>query len=178
MEWGCGNGRDSNLLSAHCKAVLAVDIAKSDHATNFEHSNLKHLFGYDFTDLRPQKVNVVYSRFSLHSVSKIKATKALLWAKQNLLRGGYLLIEARSIRDPLYGQGTPVKGEEHAYIASSGADDKEHYRRFIDLKQLAQELKDIGFDIKYAADDNDLSVYKGDNPYLVRVIAKSSADRN
>eukprot|EP01084_Bolivina_argentea_P141660 248921_1 len=179
MEWGCGNGRDCNYLSNYCKKVIAIDIAKSDHPTNFKNDIIDYWFHKDFTylddfDNDHNNPNVIYSRFSLHSINKKSASRGIKWASKNITTNGLIMIEARSTKDPLFGKGKATD-EINAFIAQSGADDKAHYRRFIDIKQLTYELKQYNFQILYTANKNNLSIYKNDNPYLVRVVAQKNA---
>ena len=170
LELGCGNGRDALFFVKHAciTSVTAVDLSETAiekierlktlsltcHVQDL--GNLPKSFGKFFT--------YIYSRFSLHSISKDVASSVLKWSFENLESGGTLYIEARSIKDPLYGTGTPVKGERDAWINT-------HYRRFIRLDELKEELENLGFIIDYCIESNNLSIHKQDNPILIRVFA-------
>ena len=46
------------------------------------------------------------------------------------------------------------------------------YRRFVRLEQLKRELETLGFVVNYVIEKDGLSVYKDDNPVLIRVHAR------
>ena len=175
MEWGSGTGRDCALLAPKCAQFIATDLSATEKVRKFygKHKNVR----YDVTDFsllpdQKTKINVIYSRFSLHSVDKEAATRALNWASKNLAKSGWILIEARSVKDELYGKGQQDKHDEDAWIASSGRDHGAHYRRFIRLEGLTRELTEKGFQVTYQTDERDLSPCGDDNPSLVRVFAQ------
>ena len=177
VELGCGNGRDALFLSnqENVKKVVGLDYSQIAIAKLKPHENEKLQFGMqDFSNiperflesLNVNQMDVAYSRFTLHSVKKSDASKALEWTYEHLADGGMFLIEVRSIQDPLCGQGTPVEGERDAFIATH------HYRRFLRLEELTSELVALGFHLEYVVLSNNLSVYKNDNPVLIRVHAR------
>ena len=47
-----------------------------------------------------------------------------------------------------------------------------HYRRYMDLDKIIEKLESRNFEIIYNIEDNNLAVYKDDNPYVIRIIAK------
>ena len=47
-----------------------------------------------------------------------------------------------------------------------------HYRRYMDLDKIIEKLESRHFEILFRIEDNDLAVYKEDNPYVIRIIAK------
>ena len=47
-----------------------------------------------------------------------------------------------------------------------------HYRRYMDLNKVVEKLESRKFEIIYKIEDNDLAIYKDDNPYVIRIIAK------
>ena len=153
---------------------MAIDIAQAaieELHKNHSQPNLKFLV-HDFTNLTspiskdlPAQFGIIYSRFTLHAISKAASSRSLKWAFENLKNGGYLLIEVRSVKDKLFGVGTPVEGEPDAYIST-------HYRRFVRREQIEQELKDLGFSIENIIEQDNLAVYKDDNPVVIRIHAR------
>ena len=103
----------------------------------------------------------LYSRFTLHAIN-YKEQNRLFENIYSVKRLRYLFIEARSIRDNLYGHGTKIG--EHEFITS-------HYRRFIDPNILTESLKGF-FKIIYFVESKNLSVMGSDNPCLIRLVAK------
>ena len=180
MEWGCGSGRDCAYLAPHCNKYIAVDIATPDmlkKSEQFNRENVEYRTD-DFCSLSPEstKLNVIYSRFTLHSVTKKAASDALKWASANLVKGGLILIEARSVKDELYGKGKQDEEDEDAFVVSSGIDGGAHFRRFVDLQKLKKQLEAQHFLILHAEDKRGLSFVekdgKIDDPSLVRVFAQ------
>jgi SAM-dependent methyltransferase len=176
LELGCGNGRDAKYFAKHGVTVDGVDISNeatgSPSCTCGIGENTRcnrvnpHFFENDFsTVLVPLTYDVVYSRFTLHSVDAVKASKTIHNAYVNLKVGGMLCIEVRSVLDPLYGKGSPVCGEKDAFVTT-------HYRRFVRMHELLSELKNFGFSIVYSVESNNLSIHNQDNPVLIRIISK------
>lgn len=147
------------------------------HFPFFFHSLKKHRFlTGDFGSLatpiaqNEEQPATVYSRFTLHAVNRTNSSHALNWAFQNLSRGGVLLIEVRSVKDKLYGQGTPVSEDKDAFVTS-------HYRRFVRKDELEAELKGLGFTIEHSIEQDNLAVYKDDNPVVIRIHARKKEQR-
>ena len=49
-----------------------------------------------------------------------------------------------------------------------------HYRRYMDLDRIIEKLEKRNFKIEFKLEDNNLAVYKDDNPYVIRIIAKKN----
>ncbi len=169
LELGCGNGRDALYFAEHGIKVYACDLCNNAIGllNNSEHSNNPTFFVADFTNLESKlndiKIDTVYSRFSLHSVSKEGSLRAIEWTYKHLQPKGLFLIEARSIHDPLYGKGTQV--EKNAYIT-------DHYRRFLELDELVEALKNAGFTIRSAVESQGFAKYHDEDPSIIRIIAQ------
>lgn len=99
VELGCGNGRDALFFANKGMNVLAIDQCEEEiKFLSNKYKNLKNIAfrADDFTNLKDSNppFDIVYSRFTLHSVSKEQETKTLMWAYGNLCPEGYLCIEA------------------------------------------------------------------------------------
>jgi len=187
LEMGCGNGRDSWFFARSRFNVwgndicqVSIDKLKSKRVEGID--NQPEFFVADFTDLdkcthpgisgdSQKPISFVYSRFTLHAVSKAGGTNFLQWTSKNLAQGGVLAIEARSVKDPLYGKGEAVPGQADAFLGET-THAKAHYRRFIRMQELCDELKGLGFEIIETDERSGLSPYKDDDPVLVRVFAR------
>jgi len=90
----------------------------------------------------------VYARFFWHAVPPETQQKILEWTKN------MLFIEARTTKDK------PKN--------THGA----HKRWLVDTKKLARDLDDHGFEVIRFIERKGLSPYQGEDPHLVRVIAK------
>lgn len=151
IELGCGNGRDCVFLAKDGVEVLAVDQCESEIADlrlKYNLPNLKFECA-DFTKLKDtHSFDIIYSRFTLHSIKEEEEDDVIAWSYKHLHNGGKFLIEARSTKNELYMKGEPVPGEENAYIYDN------HYRRFIDTDKLREKLKRAGFEIILDEEEN------------------------
>ena len=127
--------------------------------------NYVNFFKADFTNFEYDNYTAknysIYSRFTLHAIN-YKEEEVFLQNIFNIRKLDYVLIEARTIRDNLYGNGTNVG--LHEYVTS-------HYRRFIDPEILIKKLEKY-FKIIYAEENIGFSIIKNDNPTLIRLICK------
>ena len=111
------------------------------------------------------KKKAVYSRFTLHSISLEQEDSLLYNLSKGLNLGDLFLIEARTVNDPLCGVGEKVGHNE--YIT-------DHYRRFIDSNEFINKVMSQGFSLCYFVESNGLSVYKDDDPVLMRLVLKKT----
>ena len=172
MELGCGNGRDSMYFLAKGHRLTAID--GSDEAIDMLvkkiGSNEKALFVCDdFVKchaLYQMQYDCVYSRFTLHAITDDQEDELLTNVKEALSSGGILCIEARTIHDELFGRGTKVGHNAYEY--------NDHFRRFIDVDEFRDKLKDMGFDVEYIEEAQGFSKTADSDPVLMRVIARIS----
>lgn len=169
IELGCGNGRDAIFFANANANVVAVDqcdniIELLDHRFQ-KVGNLKFKC-LDFTCMDDvTKYDIVYSRFTLHSISQSQEDGVLSWAYRNLNVGGCLCIEVRGQKNEIYKVGEPVDGEPDAFILNG------HYRRFLNFEDLCNALKNIGFHIDFADERKGFAPYNGTDETYIRVIA-------
>lgn len=170
IELGCGNGRDSLFFADKGHFVDAVDQCYSEICflmKQYQHLENLNFRCDDFTDMVDDKpYDVVYSRFTLHSISKEQQTNTLQWAYRNLKNNGMLCIEVRGQKNEIYRLGEPVENEEDAFIYN------DHYRRFLKFEDLCEELKNIGFKLEFAAEDKGFAPFNGQDETYIRVIAR------
>lgn len=187
VELGCGTGRDAWFFARCGIKVRAVDLCevaigelqKQAATYQTDRNNVPQFVVHDFTRFGEdafagEAVTTVYSRFTLHSIPKKSASRALSWAYRRLAPGGQLMIEARSVLDPLCGKGEKAGPDEWL-------DPKDkHYRRFLRVAELLAELRSYGFQINEAADVKEsagLAVFVKngvviDDPVVIRVCAR------
>ena len=169
IELGCGNGRDAHYLVDYCAQLTAVDQCKAEitrlQRTN-HHPNLKFMVA-DFTHLPivHQQYDLIYSRFTLHSISSAAQQRVLSWTKKAVTASGWLCIEARGYRNSLYQRGQSVPNEPDAFIYN------DHYRRFINLPDLVAQLKNQGWQIVLAREDQGFAPFAGQDDYFWRLVA-------
>jgi bifunctional enzyme CysN/CysC len=168
LELGCGNGRDAIWFADQGLAVTAVDssadairaceAAASGRPIHFLCGDASRL-----VDTLVETFDVVYSRFSLHAMTRPEEEGALRGAHQLLVPGGLLLIECRSINDPLARQGEVLSPTERIFG---------HYRRFIVREELEAGLRELGFAVENVIEDQGLARYGDEDPVVIRVVAR------
>jgi len=169
LELGCGNGRDSFFFAEHGVNVIALDLSNQVIDIDKESSENKAITFLikDFTRLNNNEfgsLDYIYSRFTLHSVDKTDYQRTIEWASNNLNEEkGLFFIEARTIKDPLYGVGEAMKDD--GFITT-------HYRRFFKVQEMMNELKDLGFNLLHVSENYTDSWYKQDEAVVIRVICE------
>lgn len=172
LELGSGNGRDALYLAAQGHSVHGVDLSHSaiesdtKQSKELSISNMAKFTVGDFTKIGnyiTPETSVIYSRFTLHAIKKEAQNFLLKEAFDRLAPGSIFLAEARTLRDPLYGEGEKIG--EHEFVTS-------HYRRFICTDEFTSYVKELGFKIDFFEEANNLSVYQDDNPFLMRVLLR------
>lgn len=165
LEIGSGNGRDAKYFSMNKHNVIAIDqshtgveIGKDNHFNHIQ------FIENDFVKMDYscyENIDVVYSRFTLHAI-KEEESEIVIDKIFNLLNyKGIFAIEVRSTKDPLCGIGENVGNNEWV---------TDHYRRFVDSNVFIQTILSKGFKILYFTEENNLSIYKNDNPVLIRLL--------
>lgn len=164
VEFGSGSGRDLRFLHHSGNQITGYDTSQEAVANiRLAYPDLDIVLG-DFTRLDLcEELGAVYSRWTIHSVDEESAERALSWCAGNIIERGILMIEVRTINDHLYGEGKLVG--RNAYIT-------DHYRRFVVPDELQRQLEELGFEICYFEEAQGFSVYKDDDPVLLRVMAK------
>ena len=170
LELGSGNGRDAFYFSENKHTVFAVDqstevVSLDKEKINFSSNGRKLKFiNSDFVTMDYNKflgVNTIYSRFTMHSVDE-KSELIVLEHAYNLLEpGGQFLIEARTTKDSLFGVGRKVA--DNSFFS-------DHFRRFIDSQVFIKKVMDVGYQITYFIESDSLSVYRDEDPFLMRVV--------
>ena len=169
IELGCGNGRDAIFFANANARVMAIDQCENIiEMLNLRFQKIDNLQFkcLDFTCLDDNSnYDIVYSRFTLHSISKAQEERVLQWAYHNLNPNGKLCIEVRGQKNEIFQVGTPVDGEPDAFIFN------DHYRRFIHFESFCEKLKSLGFGLDYAKEDKGFAPYNGTDETYIRVIA-------
>lgn len=169
IELGCGNGRDAIFFANANAHVTAID--QCDNIIELLNHRFQKIDNLcfkceDFTCLdNNTKYDLIYSRFTLHSISKKQENDVVIWAHRNLNPNGKLCIEVRGQKNEIYQVGTPVEGEPDAFILN------DHYRRFIHFETLCNELKKLGFSLDFAKEQKGFAPYNGTDETYIRVIA-------
>ena len=169
IELGCGNGRDAMFLANNNISVVAIDQSESsinNLKQSVSNNNIECVVD-DFIKtklLKRESFDYIYSRFTLHSISEEQEEKLLKRVYEGLKKDGLFLVEARSIKDDIFGLGEKIARNTYVY--------NNHSRRFIVLDELVKKLTSYGFKIEFVNESNNYAAYKDQNPIVIRVIAK------
>ena len=169
IELGCGNGRDAMFLANNNISVVAIDQSESS-INNLKQSVSNNNIEFVVDDfiktklLKRESFDYIYSRFTLHSISEEQEEKLLKRVYEGLQKDGLFLVEARSIKDDIFGLGEKIARNTYVY--------NNHSRRFIVLDELVKKLTSYGFKIEFVNESNNYAAYKDQNPIVIRVIAK------
>lgn len=143
-DLGCGNGRDTYYFAKNYKRVIGIDYAV--RPKNSEGALFEQIHINDVIE-KPCFYDVVYSRFFLHSIPYSQVANLLRWTR------GLFIAEFRA------------KGDEPKLYPN-------HPRNFIDGNSFLKDLDRFGFDIIHYEKGRGLAKYKGEDPLIIRVVAK------
>ena len=87
--------------------------------------------------LKYKKIDMFYSRFSIHSITKTNELVLLPKIYNALKDRGLFCVEARTTKDPICGIGEDCG--ENTYIKNN------HKRRFIDTSEFRKQVSKLGF---------------------------------
>lgn len=173
LELGCGNGRDSLYFADNGMKVTSIDEAESAIYLLKQYSNKENVSfirdNFVETKLFLQKFDYIYSRFTMHAINDEEQSKVIKSVFVCLEEEGLFLIEARSVKDELYGQGKQMG--RNAFFFN------QHYRRFLVKNELIEELKKAGFEIVYEAEERNFAIHGEENPFIIRVVARKAIIR-
>jgi tellurite methyltransferase len=170
IELGCGNGRDIVFFAENKLQATAVDqsdVAINKLKSNFiSFSNLKLLVD-DFTKLKDfeDSFDIVYSRFTMHSITEEQENDVIKWAYNNLVSNGLFCIEARGLENQLYQKGI-LSDERNTYFYN------DHFRRFISLVEFTTKLEKLGFEIMSSLEEKGFSPFNNNDETFIRVVVK------
>ena len=168
VDVGCGNGRDLFFFKKKKLDILGIDLSKNATSLikkKLGERNKKRIFNADFVRFNYKKnikdIFSIYSRFTWHTINSLNE-KYFLNKITNLVNLEYIFIETRSDKDDLCGVGKKISKNEY---------ETDHYRRFINKKNLVGKLKKK-FKIIFLKESKGFSKYKKEDPCLIRIIAK------
>jgi tellurite methyltransferase len=164
VDLGCGNARDAQYF-ARKHVVYGVDQSIDGQVINANKlpslNLIKQDFVYDDYNFS-KKVDVFYSRFTIHSITEEDQEVLLPKVYNSLDAGGLFCIEVRTTKDSKSGVGK--------HICDTTYFNDGHSRRFIDSQKFVNAVLSLGFKLLYFNEQDNLSIYKDDNPVLMRII--------
>jgi SAM-dependent methyltransferase len=149
IDLGCGNGRDLNFFIRNNINCVGIDNAVENNEFIKNEDILK--FNYDDYEL-------IYIRFVIHSLTEEDLERLL-----NLIsnRNKIIFIETRSSKN--------ITNEERSETYFKSSIGEEHFRMLFSEKYLTKKILKL-FNIIYKKEENNIAIYKNENPYCIRYI--------
>ncbi len=176
IEVGCGLGSDSAYLAQGTKTVIgldtsvkAIELCRRHHGLanlTFRHSSLS-----DFEQELECQIDAIYCRFALNEVPLGEELGFLEAAKRLLKPNGKLLLECRSIKDPVSRKGEVISPTERL---------NGHYRRYLIFPEFTQRIVETGFTLTDSREERGLCPDLADTAIVIRVeaVQGESTDRS
>lgn len=168
LDVGCGNGRDTFFFLKNGIGAFGVDASSSavegDNAASRRLSLPENSFAVCDVmrkeDLeRYSDFDSLYARFFLHAIPKEGQKTFFNFLLNSNIKKVFL--EFRTLNDPMFQRGEQLSTDE-------GFTD--HYRRFLSLEQVLEEISSLPYKVVYKIESVDLSPHGDDNPSLGRII--------
>lgn len=170
IEFGCGNGRDSEFFGRYGLRVLAMDASAvaiencvATCATpNAEYRQVDvaeagpHVADYLDSRKEPHPV-AVYARFFLHAITREEQSEFLDMLAEQLPPGSLILLEYRTTGDQ----------DERKEFGK-------HFRRFLDHSKLLDSLASRGFAVEYEIENRGLAKYRNEDAMVGRCVARKA----
>ena len=164
IEFGCGNGRDSDFFAAHGFNLLAVDasveaIELCQARNRFHHAKFVQSRSVDVREevaafLVGRSRVAVYARFFLHAVEECEE-RALLDLLGTLLpSGSRLFLEYRTIEDA-----------DQEKVFGDG-----HFRRYLDHRAVLGRIESVGFRVEYEVEGRGFAKYGEEDALVGRCV--------
>lgn len=166
IDFGCGSARDTMFLSKFYKKVIGIDSSTEIITKNKKLENTRKNTTFLLNDLSNEnilinKLNyelgeikdcIFYARFFIHAIDEFTENK--LFNLYKVCKNNNLLaLEFRTSKDQSL--------KKHF---------GNHYRRFIDLKNLIDKVENLKLNIEYLVEGQGYAKYKVDDAYVARMI--------
>jgi len=165
IDMGCGNGRDMMYFKSCGAVVTGLDMSH-EICSKLSQDGLDVRLGsmttYDYSGY-----DVYYSRFGLHALDTYDEIKQFIKnLADRMSEDSILFIETRSIK------GTEFENKdyhEHNFVSGIGG---MHKRILMSMAHLIDLCNDNDLFAEYRIESNGLSVFKGEDPWLIRLVLR------
>ncbi|KNX76809.1 hypothetical protein DA83_05375 [Pseudomonas sp. 250J] len=164
VEFGCGNGRDSEFLAMTGLQVLALDASSEavelcrqrtrSANVRYEHCSVQNSAEVLRAFVADKRRVVVYARFFLHAIDEAMEAVFMDLLATGLPTGSLLYFEYRTKEDE---QVQKKFGQ--------------HYRRYIDHEALICKLRALGFSLDYQVQGRGFAKYRDEDALVGRCVA-------
>ena len=167
LDVGCGNGRDTFYFLKFGYKIIGID--KSSTAVKLNKKILPNNFfkanicskKFNINSITNKKIMNIYARFFIHAIN----TKEQFYFFKNLRKISSknikIFLEFRTIKDPMMRYGKKITENERI---------SDHYRRFINVREIQNELKNLGYKILYKKESFNFAKFKNQKPHICRMI--------
>lgn len=152
LDCGFGSGRDS-FIFANKYNITGVD--SSGFIPHNDMANLNFICD-DFVTFNKTPYDLIYLRFSFHSITNKQQDKLL----DSICQGSYVAIETRS------------KKGENDYVVHG----RTHFRNYTDFEYLQKLLINKKFNILFMLEGRGFAKYMEEDPICIRVIAQKNTN--
>lgn len=168
IEFGCGNGRDSEFFAANGFELLALDASteaialcrsRSAHAcARYVHSTAGNARDAIEGFLEGKRKVAVYARFFLHAIDEVEAAALLDLLGLLLPAGSLVFFEYRTVNDA---------DQDKTF----GTD---HYRRYLEHASALASIERAGFRIVYQIEGHGLAKFRDEDAKVGRCVAQKN----
>lgn len=163
IEFGCGNGRDSEFFAAYGFDMLcldasaeAIELCRSRNSpVNYVHAPAGAAREYIERFLKGKRKIAVYARFFLHAIEESEASALLDLLSMLLPAQSKMFFEYRTVED----------AEQNKIFGT------DHYRRYLDHQDTLLNMQNAGFNIAYQIEGRGLAKFRDEDAKVGRCVA-------
>ncbi|MDA7520834.1 class I SAM-dependent methyltransferase [bacterium] len=152
LDIGCGNGRDLYYLRENGIDAHGIDLNSCDNSIYITHGNALNI---------SETYDVYYLRFFVHTLEESELDDLLDNILYLMHKESYIFIETRSSKTI-----TDTEKSETNFRSKIG---EEHFRMLYSIDYLSDKIKK-NFNINYSTEDKSLAPFRGEDPYVIRMI--------
>ena len=166
IDLGCGNGRD--LINFTNKNYICTGIDSSIETCKILKTNHDsiNVICDSFVNHQYKNYDIYYSRFTLHAIPYDEVLNFIDNISKQMNENSLLFVETRSIKGTEYEN---LNYQEANF--KSGIGDY-HNRTLFNKDYLIKLFNEKDLFTEYENEDNGLSPYKGEDPYLIRLVLR------
>lgn len=164
IDIGFGNGRDIVRFREEGYECSGIDISEEALKNLGERQPYIKLINDDFVNHSYDSYDIYYSRFTLHAIRHGEILHFIKNISDSMNENSIFFIETRSIKMTKY---DGLKYKEATF--KSGIGDY-HRRTLLSKEYLRKILNDNGLFVDFEIEDRNLSPYRGEDPFLIRMV--------
>lgn len=165
IDIGCGNGRDSLYFLKNGFHVTGIDLCKEV----CEYIKSKHkitIINDSIITYNYKNYDIYYLRFILHALIYNDILKLINNLSKQINENSLIFIETRSV------SGTVFDNKNYSECTFKSGIGDLHNRTLLSQKHLLELFAKYDIYPEYNIDTNNLSIFKNENPYLIRLVLR------